>query len=147
MSPRPDAVKRWLLRAFLLAPVMAMLLAAATLCSMQPPAVSWRAAARETGVPRVTDRSGQPLTASCHTRWNTADRRALHDMPPLLVAAFLQSEDKRFYMHRGIDWRARGSALLQNLRAASAVRGASTITEQVIRLLHPRPRTLWSKWV
>lgn len=147
MSLRRDAVKRWVLRGFLLAPLAAMLLAAATLASMQPPAASWRAAARETGVPRVTDRLGEPLTASYHTRWNTADRRALHDMPPLLVAAFLQSEDKRFYVHNGIDWRARGSALVQNLRAASAVRGASTITEQVIRLLHPRPRTLWSKWV
>lgn len=146
MSRRPD-IKRWGLRACLLMPLLALLLGVVTLYSVQPPAVSWRAAARETGVPRVADRSGQPLTASYHTRWNTADRRALHDMPPLLIAAFLQSEDKRFYEHYGIDWRARGSALVQNLQAASAVRGASTVTEQVIRLLHPRPRTLWSKWV
>ena len=27
------------------------------------------------------------------------------------------------------------------------VRGASTITEQVVRILHPRPRTLWSRWL
>ncbi|HET7396720.1 MAG TPA: transglycosylase domain-containing protein, partial [Gammaproteobacteria bacterium] len=27
------------------------------------------------------------------------------------------------------------------------VRGASTISEQVIRILHPRPRTYWSRWV
>lgn len=146
MSRRPD-IKRWGLRACLLMPLLVLLLGVVTLYSMQPPAAAWRAAARETGVPRVADRSGQPLTASYHTRWNTADRRALHDMPPLLIAAFLQSEDKRFYEHRGIDWRARGSALAQNLQAASAVRGASTVTEQVIRLLHPRPRTLWSKWV
>lgn len=140
-------MKLSVLRGFLLLPVAALLLAAATLGAMRLPDAAWRAAARDTGVPRVTDRTGQPLTASYHTRWNTADRRDLHDMPPLLVQAFLQSEDKRFYQHHGIDWRARGSALLQNLRAGGTVRGASTISEQVIRLLHPRPRSLWSKWV
>jgi len=129
-------------------PVMAaLLLALTTVLSVRPAEQAWREAAREVGAPRVTDRSGQPLTASYHTRWNTADRRALHDMPDLLVQAFLLSEDKRFYTHGGIDWRARGSALWQNMRAGGAVRGASTITEQVVRQLHPRPRTLWSKWV
>jgi len=129
-------------------PVMAaLLLALATVLSVRPAEQAWREAAREVGAPRVTDRSGQPLTASYHTRWNTADRRELHDMPDLLVQAFLLSEDKRFYTHGGIDWRARGSALWQNMRAGGAVRGASTITEQVVRQLHPRPRTLWSKWL
>ncbi|MDP2206379.1 MAG: transglycosylase domain-containing protein [Alphaproteobacteria bacterium] len=121
--------------------------ALATFLALNPAEETWRQAVREAGVPRVTDRGGQPLTASYHTRWNTADRRALHDMPDLLVQAFLLSEDKRFYTHGGIDWRARGSALWQNMRARGTVRGASTITEQVVRQLHPRPRTLWSKWV
>lgn len=123
------------------------LLVLATALSVRPAEDAWRAALRDTGVPRVTDRSGQPLTASYHTRWNTADRRALHDMPDLLVQAFLLSEDKRFYSHGGIDWRARGSALWQNIQARGTVRGASTITEQVVRQLYPRPRSLWSKWV
>src|SRR5262249_1182835 len=35
----------------------------------------------------------------------------------------------------------------QNFYARRTVRGASTITEQVVRMLHPRPRTLWSRWV
>jgi penicillin-binding protein 1C len=38
-------------------------------------------------------------------------------------------------------------ALWQGVRAGRNVRGASTITEQVVRMLVPRPRTLWSKWV
>jgi penicillin-binding protein 1C len=139
------------LKFFQYALALPLLLAAgfvlATFLALKPADETWRQAARETGVPRVTDRSGQPLTASYHTRWNTADRRALHDMPDLLVQAFLLSEDKRFYAHGGIDWRARGSALWQNLRAGGTVRGASTITEQVVRQLHPRPRTLWSKWL
>lgn len=36
---------------------------------------------------------------------------------------------------------------MQNLLARRAVRGASTITEQVVRMLHPRPRTIWSRWL
>lgn len=96
---------------------------------------------------RLTDRHGVPLAVTYQTDWNMNDRVYLHDMPVLLQQAFVLSEDKRFYTHHGIDWRARGSALLQNIKAGGTVRGASTLTEQVVRLLHPRPRTLWSKWV
>ena len=49
--------------------------------------------------------------------------------------------------HGGVDWPARVHALAQNLRAMKGVRGASTITEQVVRMLHPRPRTVWSRWL
>ncbi len=37
--------------------------------------------------------------------------------------------------------------MAQNVVARKAVRGASTITEQVVRMLHPRPRTIWSRWL
>lgn len=147
MSPRPDQ-KRLLWLVLSGTPLAALaILAVATLLALKPPDAAWQAATYEADVPQVTDRNGQPLTANYHTRWNTSDRRALHDMPPLLVAAFLQSEDKRFYGHGGVDWHARMGALLQNLRARGTMRGASTITEQVVRQLHPRPRSLWSKWL
>jgi len=68
-------------------------------------------------------------------------------VPEFLTQAFIQSEDQRFYQHHGVDWSARWAALWQNLRHGRAVRGASTITEQVVRMLHPRPRTLWSRWL
>ncbi|HRI76932.1 MAG TPA: transglycosylase domain-containing protein [Alphaproteobacteria bacterium] len=144
MSPR----RKDFLRLAIVLPLFCVLVVGAvTWASLQPVDESWRMAARDTAQPRVTDRGGQPLTASYHTRWNTSDIRALHDMPDLLVQAFLQSEDKRFYTHGGVDWRARGSALVQNIRARGTVRGASTVTEQVVRQLHPRPRSLWSKWL
>lgn len=125
----------------------AALLALATFIAMRPVEADWRAAGQHTAQPRVLDRAGLPLTASYHARWNTADVRPLHEMPGLLVQAFLLSEDKRFFSHGGVDWRARGSALWQNIQARGTVRGASTITEQVVRQLHPRPRGLWSKWL
>lgn len=96
---------------------------------------------------QILDRRGEPLAVAQDGGWNVHDVRALHQMPPLLVKAFITSEDKRFFDHSGIDWRARASALWQNTRHGRTVRGASTVTEQVVRMVHPRPRTLWSKWV
>jgi penicillin-binding protein 1C len=80
-------------------------------------------------------------------RWNVHDRVAFHEIPPLLKQAFILAEDKRFLSHGGVDWLARASALVQNVWAGRAVRGASTITEQVVRILNPRPRNLWSRWL
>lgn len=96
---------------------------------------------------QVVDRGGAPLTISYQNRWNRYDVLPLHQMPETLVRAFVLSEDGRFYDHHGVDWSARMAALRQNIRARHVVRGASTITEQVARMLNPRPRTLWSKWL
>ncbi|HKQ62196.1 MAG TPA: transglycosylase domain-containing protein, partial [Candidatus Polarisedimenticolaceae bacterium] len=97
--------------------------------------------------PPLFDRRGEPLSVSYEDRFNLHDVAKLEELPPLLVAAFLEAEDRRFHRHHGVDWRARAGALLQNLRAGQAVRGASTITEQVVRMLHPRPRSLWARWL
>ena len=96
---------------------------------------------------QVLDRSGIPLSVTFQNAWNVHDAVPLHDLPLFLQQAFIAAEDKRFYAHRGVDWPARVQALVQNLRAWRTVRGASTITEQVVRMLHPRPRTVWSRWL
>ncbi len=95
----------------------------------------------------VVDRQGQPLGVSYQNRFNVSDARALHDVPEILRHAIVTAEDRRFFAHSGVDWQARGSAVWQNLRGLRFVRGASTITEQVVRILHPRPRNVWSRWV
>ena len=99
------------------------------------------------GKPRVLARDGARLNLTLQSAWNDSDLVPLARMPPLLTRAFVLSEDRRFAGHRGVDWSARVAALWQNLRAGDEVRGASTITEQVVRMLHPRPRTLWSRWL
>ncbi|CAI2716961.1 transglycosylase domain-containing protein [Nitrospina watsonii] len=96
---------------------------------------------------QVTDRFGAPLRVTYQARWNTHDTVPLHAVPEFLKRAFIVSEDKRFYDHNGIDWLARGHAVWQNVKAFGTVRGASTLTEQVVRILHPRPRTVWSRWL
>jgi penicillin-binding protein 1C len=96
---------------------------------------------------QVLDRNNIPLTITYQNRWNIHDYIPLHDIPSFLQQAFIVSEDKRFYKHRGVDWIARWHALWQNLKAFGRIRGASTISEQVIRMWHPRVRTVWSRWL
>ena len=125
----------------------AVVLLVATLHAMAPVATLFADTDQTADTLQAFDRNGTALSYHYHARWNRDDVLPLHAFPPLLVQAMLHSEDKRFYGHHGVDWRARGSALLTNLTHGKRLRGASSITEQVVRMLHPRPRTLWSKWV
>lgn len=59
---------------------------------------------------------------------------ALADMSPALRTAMVLSEDRRFYEHSGVDWRAVSSAAWGNLWN-SRTRGASTLSMQLAGLL------------
>jgi penicillin-binding protein 1C len=96
---------------------------------------------------QVLARDGTPLNYTRENTWNTGDVVSLNDVPVLLQRAFILAEDQHFFEHHGIDWTARLAASWQNLRAGATVRGASSITEQTVRILHPRPRNLWSRWL
>ncbi len=106
-----------------------------------------RAMTMEGARPQVYDRHGVALSVTYQNRWNAHDQKALHRMPALMQSAMILAEDKRFYEHSGMDWRARFHAVLQNVLALDGVRGASTISEQAVRMIHSRPRTVWSRWV
>ena len=54
-------------------------------------------------------------------------------IPDLIKQAFVAAEDATFYTHAGLDLRRIFSALITDIRAASYVQGASTITQQVVR--------------
>jgi penicillin-binding protein 1C len=141
---RPIVPRSPLLLAALALPA---LLLAATLIAQRPLPDRLDPAALEPGRPVVLDAAGEPLSAHYQTRWNRQDRLPLEQVPAFLRVAMVSAEDRRYWQHGGIDWRARLGALGQGLRAGRAVRGASTISEQVVRLLNPRPRTVWSRWV
>lgn len=120
----------------------------ATIISLAPlPQTPLADMARHDAVPLCLDRHGIPLSRSYQTRFNAHDQAALHDIPDLLIKAFVTAEDARFFSHNGIDWTARFHALWQNMQALHRVRGASTISEQVVRIIFPRPRTYWSRWL
>jgi penicillin-binding protein 1C len=72
--------------------------------------------------------------------WQELDR-----FPECLKRAAIAAEDKRFYVHPGFDPIAIMRALYINIREGRTISGASTITQQVVRLIRPRPRTYRSK--
>jgi len=92
----------------------------------------------------LTDRHGVPLR---ETRTEERFARAVHlrDVPPNLVHAMLAAEDKRFFEHRGIDVVALARAVYGNVRRGHVTSGASTITQQLVKISDPRPRTLRTK--
>jgi len=83
----------------------------------------------------ILDRSGEVVQ---RMRTDSAVRRGqwvgLSDVSPALRTALVLSEDKRFYEHSGVDWRAVSSAAWGNLWN-SRTRGASTISMQLVGLL------------
>jgi len=83
----------------------------------------------------VLDRSGEVIQ---RLRTDATVRRgqwvALPDVSPALRTALVLSEDKRFYEHSGVDWRAVSAAAWGNLWATKT-RGASTLSMQLAGLL------------
>nr|WP_251363980.1 PBP1A family penicillin-binding protein [Epibacterium ulvae] len=59
---------------------------------------------------------------------------AAEDIPALVKQAFISAEDKNFYHHKGYDMRGIAAAGVEAVRSrGSNVRGASTITQQVMK--------------
>lgn len=118
-----------------------------TLLCLKPVTESFASITSDSRNVAVTDRAGNPLSITYQTAWNTSDFTPLYNVPTLLKDAFVFSEDRKFFDHAGVDWKARAAALTQNFKSGHTVRGASTMTEQVVRMINPRPRNLWSKWL
>jgi len=57
----------------------------------------------------------------------------LSDVPPHVRAAFIATEDRRFFRHHGVDWRGSVRAVVRNVSAFQVREGFSTITMQVAR--------------
>jgi penicillin-binding protein 1A len=65
----------------------------------------------------------------------TRDKVSFGNMPPMLIDAFVAAEDKNFYEHDGVDYRAIVRAVRTNIRAGEVIEGASTITQQLARIV------------
>lgn len=94
----------------------------------------------------LTDRSGATLR---ETRAGEHFLKAItfREVPPPLVNAILAAEDKRFFAHRGVDWLAVGRAARDAVRHQRITSGASTITQQLVKVAQPRPRTMRTKLI
>jgi len=66
------------------------------------------------------------------------DRRepiSLSQMPDHLIQAFIAAEDWNFFMHNGISWKGIARSIMVNIYYGRKAQGASTITQQLVRLL------------
>lgn len=92
---------------------------------------------REQVAPAVTvvDRHGAPLRGTRAEDGTRARWVKLPDVDPELLTAFVAVEDRRFFEHQGVDWRAVARALRDDLRARRIVSGASTLTMQTARMM------------
>ncbi len=61
---------------------------------------------------------------------------SIDELPAYFIHAVLMAEDKRFYRHFGIDPIALVRAMRQNISSLKLVSGASTITQQLVRILY-----------
>ena len=66
---------------------------------------------------------------------------------PLLHEAMLTAEDRWFYYHCGINPVSMVTALYDNIKAGEVVRGGSTITMQLARLIEPKARNVPNKLI
>lgn len=64
-----------------------------------------------------------------------AEPVALAELPAVLPRAVLATEDRRFYLHSGVDWFGVARAAIRNLLAGRVVQGGSTITQQLAKNL------------
>ncbi|HEX9483541.1 MAG TPA: transglycosylase domain-containing protein, partial [Gemmatimonadaceae bacterium] len=65
----------------------------------------------------------------------------LSDIPPVVRNAFIMTEDKRFYRHKGVDFYRIPGALWADVRRRSFAEGFSTITMQLARNIFPERLT------
>lgn len=94
---------------------------------------------------RILDRDGRLLRHARAGDGTWRMRANLDELGPKLPAALLAAEDRRFYLHPGVDpisiVRAAGQLVLHR----RIISGASTLTQQLARTLVPRPRTFAGK--
>jgi penicillin-binding protein 1C len=84
----------------------------------------------------VLDQNDFPLNRmrTSHQQ-RSLDWLGAQEISPVLRTLMIQSEDQRFFQHLGVDFMALAHALWQNLFQQNP-RGGSTISMQVIKLLH-----------
>ena len=84
---------------------------------------------------RILDRFGNTLYEILDPNAGRRTYVRLPKISPYLVAATIATEDKDFYKNPGVDFVAIIRAFWQNYQGGGTVSGASTITQQLARLL------------
>ncbi|MBO5258909.1 MAG: PBP1A family penicillin-binding protein [Agathobacter sp.] len=72
-----------------------------------------------------------------------ADYVEYEDIPALFVDAVISIEDKKFYSHKGVDYKAIVRAALDIMDKKKITQGGSTITMQLAKLMYLEHSTTW----
>ena len=76
----------------------------------------------------------------------TRETLKVWQMPEKLKKAFVAIEDRRFYEHDGVDYKGVTRALVQNITSKNLVEGASSINQQLARVVYlNQERSFWRK--
>lgn len=84
---------------------------------------------------RILDRNGNVIYEILDPNAGRRTYVPLDKISPYLIAATIATEDKEYYNHPGFDPIAVARAFWQNYTAGDIVSGASTITQQLARML------------
>lgn len=95
----------------------------------------------------VLDKNGDLLHASLTPDQKWRMRCDLSEVSPQLISTLIRKEDRWFRYHPGVNPLSVARALWQNLIQGERISGASTITMQVVRMQHPRSRTIGNKLI
>ncbi len=90
------------------------------------------------GSPVLTDRHGEVIAVLPTPEARECRPRRLQDMGSWLPLATVAIEDHRFWEHHGMDLHASLGASLRNLKNGRVISGASTISQQLIKLTSQR---------
>jgi len=94
------------------------------------------------------DREGRPVRRLLDGELRANDPAKFDEFPQVLIDATLAAEDSRFFSHNGIDPLRMGRAAFDALTKRRFVSGASTITQQTVKLYSkPRPRSFRTKFI
>jgi len=93
----------------------------------------------------ILDHQGEFLSETGNETSRSCRPVDLKNVSPWVIRAVLAAEDKRFHEHSGIDFHALAGAVIRNIRSGKIVSGASTITQQVIKLNSGKSSRGWSE--
>lgn len=97
--------------------------------------------------PTVSARDGELLNVFLSKDHAYRFETQIENIDPRYIESLLILEDKWFWIHFGINPFSLFRASSQWISSGKIVSGGSTITMQLARLLEPKQRTLWNKWV
>lgn len=93
----------------------------------------------------IKDRNGLVLSTLYPEYGGKFIKVEYKDISTNIINALISAEDKNFFKHNGINLKAISRSFYYNIKNRAITTGASTITQQLVKMLKPRSRTYKNK--